>query len=95
MSAAPVDVAGLMEAGFMESGPSAIHVRILASPLRGEAPAAEPMALENEVFCIDETDAQDLFHRTSGFDRVEVRADPKLNRPPIRFQLVRRVLGPC
>ncbi|MCC8471172.1 hypothetical protein [Xanthomonas phaseoli] len=53
------------------------------------------MELENEVFCIDETDAQNLFLPIADLDRVEARADPKLNRPPIRFQLARRVLGPC
>ncbi|WP_230079388.1 hypothetical protein [Xanthomonas oryzae] len=50
-----VDVSGLMEAGFMESGPPAIHIWILASPLHEDAPAAEPMRLESEVFCIDES----------------------------------------
>ncbi|MBB4723811.1 hypothetical protein [Xanthomonas euvesicatoria] len=49
-----VDVSGLMEAGFMESGPPAIHVWILASLLHEGTPAAEPMGLENEVFCLDE-----------------------------------------
>ncbi|WP_227480053.1 hypothetical protein [Xanthomonas vasicola] len=41
-----------MEAGFMGSRPSAIHVSILASPLHEDVPGAEPMDLENEVFFI-------------------------------------------
>ncbi|MGN5813170.1 hypothetical protein, partial [Xanthomonas citri] len=62
-----VDVSGLMEAGFMESGPSAIHVSILASSLHEDAPAAEPMGLENEVFCIEENGSAAPFFRTSDF----------------------------
>ncbi|MBV6741045.1 hypothetical protein KW406_04000 [Xanthomonas vasicola pv. musacearum] len=60
------DVSGLMEAGFMGSRPSAIHVSILASPLHEDVPGAEPMDLENEVFFIKEDPIpQDPFLRTS------------------------------
>ncbi|WP_182913284.1 hypothetical protein [Xanthomonas vasicola] len=54
-----------MEAGFMGSRPSAIHVSILASPLHEDVPGAEPMDLENEVFFIKEDPIpQDPFLRT-------------------------------
>ncbi|AZU14676.1 hypothetical protein NY98_02845 [Xanthomonas citri pv. fuscans] len=90
-----VDVSGLMEAGFMESGPSAIHVSILASSLHEGAPAAEPMGLENEVFCIEENRSAGPFFE-HGILIVWRRAPvPRSTVPPIQFQLARRGFRPC
>ncbi|AUZ52543.1 hypothetical protein [Xanthomonas citri] len=90
-----VDVSGLMEAGFMESGPSAIHVSILASSLHEDAPAAEPMGLENEVFCIEENGSAGPFFRTSDFDRLEARAGTEVNSPTDPVSARQAGFRPC
>ncbi|ASK97968.1 hypothetical protein DGM98_19145 [Xanthomonas citri] len=90
-----VDVSGLMEAGFMESGPSAIHVSILASSLHEDAPAAEPMGLENEVFCIEENRSAGPFFEHRILIVLRRAPVPRSTVPPIQFQLARREFRPC